>query len=122
MDDYYQSQSPFHGFDNLVLHMILLSDVPDDNSQTVISAPTTDHSCTPSPQKTVTINTQSPVYSHLPPPSPPSHPTPSSLNIFTPKPFRSTASINVDSQNNHEPVRLHSLRLKLFLSSHRSRR
>jgi len=109
---------------------ILLSDILDDNSQTVVSAPTTDHSRTPSPQKSISTtivpsisitppktntNAQSPVYSFLsnnPPPSDTIKPLPiqqipsSSLNMFAPKPFRSTTSINIDTQNNHESVRI----------------
>jgi len=127
---------------------ILLSDILDDNSQTVISAHTTDHSRTPSPQKSIVpsisitppkTNTnllspttaQSPVYSFLsnnPPPSDtkktlPIQKTPSSsLNMFAPKPFRSTASINVDTQNNHESVRIHLLFSKHFLFSYKFRK
>jgi len=128
----------------------LFLDVIDDTSQTVTTAPTTQHSRTPSPQKplsnsysntsappisttTSTIrvssitppNVQSPVYTFLPYTSPPSSislsepttnipvqqtPTPS-LNIFAPKPFRSTASINLDTQNNNEKVRIFFLLL-----------
>ncbi len=131
---------------------ILLSDILDDNSQTVISAHTTDRSRTPSPQKSISTtivpsisitppktNTnllspttaQSPVYSFLsnnPPPSDttktlPIQKTPSSsLNMFAPKPFRSTASINVDTQNNHESVRIHLLFSKHFLFSYKFRK
>jgi hypothetical protein len=46
-------------------------------------------------------NTQSPIYSSLSPYDPTKNLQPSSsLNIFTPKPFRS----NVDTQNNQESV------------------
>jgi hypothetical protein len=123
----------------------LFLDVIDDTSQTVTTAPTTQHSRTPSPQKplsnsysnisappisttasTIRVssitppNVQSPVYTFLPYTSPPPSislsepttnipvqqtPTPS-LNIFAPKPFRSTASINLDTQNNNEKVRI----------------
>jgi len=65
-------------------------------------------------------NVQSPVYTFLPyTPSPSTSsksdtttnipvqqtPTPS-LNIFAPKPYRSTASINLETQNSNEKVRL----------------
>lgn len=63
-------------------------------------------------------NVQSPIYTFLPfnpPPStiPPSDSTVNilvqqtpapTLNIFAPKPFRSTASINLETQNNNEKV------------------
>jgi hypothetical protein len=107
----------------------------DDTSQTVTTGPATEHSRTPSPQKplsnplvssaatTSTIlissstppNVQSPVYTFLPytPPASSDAPidtttnqTPApSLNIFGPKPFRSTASINLDTSANNEKVR-----------------
>jgi len=126
-------------------------EILDDNSQTVTTGPPTEHSRTPSPQKTVfppSINTTSsvrpshepsPVYTCLPyPPSPPPPPPPppsapvtsttvslssstnavvhqptpstsmstptttSSLNIFTPKPFRPATSINLDPSNTNE--------------------
>jgi hypothetical protein len=66
-------------------------------------------------------NVQSPVYTFLPYTPPPSSSIPTantttnipvqqtpapSLNIFAPKPFRSTASINLETQNNNEKVRI----------------
>ncbi|CAF5225798.1 unnamed protein product, partial [Rotaria magnacalcarata] len=71
---------------------------------------------------TVPSNIQSPVYTFLPAMSPsqpsynstsdaisnaPVHQIPSTpLNIFAPKPFRSTASINLDAPKTNETVRL----------------
>jgi hypothetical protein len=80
-----------------------LSDIIDDNSQTVTSGITTDHSRTPSPQKAIstttvppipiTTNAESPIHK---PKTPPIQQTPiSSLPMGVPKPFRS---------NNHESV------------------
>ncbi|CAF0960643.1 unnamed protein product [Adineta steineri] len=101
-------------------------DTIDDNSQTVTNGFTTDHSRTPSPPKhisTTTIspnisvpktnstpNNLSPVYTFLPYTPSDSikvntvqQPIPTSpINILTPKPYRSTASINLDPQNNHD--------------------
>ncbi|CAF4021276.1 unnamed protein product [Rotaria sp. Silwood2] len=107
-------------------------DVVDDHSQTITAGPTTDHSRTPSPQKVIstttvspisitapktnimplsTTNVQSSVSTSLPYTSLPSDTTKtvpiqqiptSSLNIFAPKPFRSTTSTNLDTNNNHE--------------------
>jgi hypothetical protein len=108
-----------------------LLDVFDDNSQTVTAGPSTERSRTPSPQKAtvppVSIptktnitpsNDQSSVYTFLPYTPSPSNSTntipvnqTSSLNIFAPKPFRSTASINLDTSNNHETVRISSLEI-----------
>ncbi len=113
----------------------------DDNSQTVTAGFTTDHSRTPSPQKATPFttvspsvsvpttassatDTQLPVYKFLPyaPPrtdplknnSAQQIPISSSLNMFAPKPFRSTAAINLDTQNNHESVGiLHSSSLDI---------
>jgi hypothetical protein len=118
----------------------------DDNSQTVTAGFTTDHSRTPSPQKSTpfttvspsvsvpttkinttassTTDTQLPVYKFLPyaPPrtDPLKHnsaqqiPISSSLNMFAPKPFRSSAAINLDTQNNPEMVGiLHSSSLDI---------
>ncbi|CAF1147905.1 unnamed protein product [Adineta steineri] len=101
-------------------------DTIDDNSQTVTNGFTTDHSRTPSPPKhisTTTIspnipvpktnptpNNLSPVYTFLPYTPSDSikvntvqQPIPTSpINILAPKPYRSTASINLDPQNNHD--------------------
>lgn len=79
---------------------------------------------------TIPTNTQSPVYTFLPGTTPPPIPSISSsnsksesnspttsiqqvpstasstLNIFAPKPFRSTASINLDAPKSNETVRL----------------
>lgn len=124
-----------------LLLTFLISDPVDENSQTVTTGPPTEHSRTPSPQKTVppssssssttttvlrTSHEPSPVYTCLPcPPAPPAkvslspstdaivhQPTPatptttSSLNIFTPKPFRPATSINLDPSNTTETVRI----------------
>lgn len=76
-------------------------DTTDDNSQTVVSAPTTDHSRTPSPQKHLT--SQIPIYEVVAPYAEPvknqSAPS-SSVNIFAPKPYRS----NNEPVNHHEPT------------------
>ncbi|CAF1487096.1 unnamed protein product [Adineta steineri] len=101
-------------------------DTIDDNSQTVTNGFPTDHSRTPSPPKhisTTTIspnipvpktnstpNNLSPVYTFLPYTPSDSikvntvqQPIPTSpINILAPKPYRSTASINLDPQNNHD--------------------
>ncbi|UJR15435.1 hypothetical protein I4U23_002378 [Adineta vaga] len=109
-------------------------DIIDDNSQTVSTGFTTDHSRTPSPQKPLltTRTTSPPIYTPITKtnttPSPTGKPlspvytflpydssstdinespsvqpaVSSSLNIFAPKPFRSTASINLDTQNSQE--------------------
>jgi hypothetical protein len=59
------------------------------------------------PSTSIPTNIQSPIYSILPHTSPPPPDTKkpqtpsSSLNIFAPKPFRSTP---IDTQNNPEPV------------------
>ena len=79
------------------------SDLLDDNSQTVVSAHTTDHSRTPSPQKSIPSNAQSTVIKS---PSPVQQ---SSLNIFAPKPYRST----IDLPTSQEQVGISYL---LFLS------
>ena len=101
-------------------------DIVDDPSQA-----TTQHSRTPSPQKAMpsstsppkTTSTQSPVYTFLPytPPSsvPLNNPSSmsTSLNIFAPKPFRST---NLDALNSSDTVRSpHSIRVDLQLISRR---
>jgi hypothetical protein len=76
-----------------------LSDIIDDNSQTV----TTDHSRTPSPQKAISTATI--------PPIPPQKPPSSSVHMFVPKPFRS---------NNQESVRFKKkLFFVFFQSSHK---
>ncbi|CAF0995484.1 unnamed protein product [Adineta ricciae] len=111
-------------------------DLIDDNSQTVSTGFTTDHSRTPSPQKsTLTTAISPPIYTSVnktsPNPSPTAKPlspvytflryepsstepkhiptsvqppvsSTASLNIFAPKPFRSTASINFDTPSNQE--------------------
>jgi hypothetical protein len=74
-------------------------------------------------------NVQSPVYTFLPYTPPPSNiptsdtttnipvqqtPAPS-LNIFAPKPFRSTASINLETQNSNEKVRIFFLFSVIYL-------
>lgn len=89
----------------VTVSVLFCVDIVDDPSQ----AHTTQHSRTPSPQKpmpsstsmtkTTTTASQSPVYTFLPytPPSSTTINQPSastSLNIFAPKPFRST---NLDS-------------------------
>ena len=81
--------------------------------------PTGQHSRTPSPQKvipspvsvatTAKATSPSPVYTFLPYTPLPSVP----LNIFAPKPFRSIASINLDTSEQHEPVRASPCRLSL---------
>jgi len=77
-----------------------------------VSVPTTKINTTASS----TTDTQLPVYKFLPyaPPrtDPLKHnsaqqiPISSSLNMFAPKPFRSTASINLETQNSNEKVRI----------------
>lgn len=74
------------------------TDLLDENSQTVISAPTTDHSRTPSPLKSIyttpTPSMSSPTHAQSTK-SPPVPPRPSSsLNIFAPKPYRSSNDIS----------------------------
>lgn len=96
---------------------VTCTDLLDDNSQTVISAPTTDHSRTPSPHKpiytTPTPSMSSPTHAQSLK-SPPVPPRPSSsLNIFTPKPYRSSNDIS----NSHESVGLLSLFSSLDPSS-----
>jgi hypothetical protein len=69
-------------------------------------------------------NIQSPVYTFLPYTPPPSSDAPidipvnqtpaPSLNIFAPKPFRSTASINLDTPNNNEKNLTHSSPIEAF--------
>ncbi|CAF3462205.1 unnamed protein product [Rotaria socialis] len=99
-------------------------DVADDQSQTITTGPTTDHSRTPSPQK-ITSPLTLPSYSVATPKIKSSIPSPvssyiqfnpisssdttkvsplqqiptSSLNIFTPKPFRSTNSTNTNESS-----------------------
>ncbi|CAF4783778.1 unnamed protein product [Rotaria sp. Silwood1] len=117
-------------------------DVVDDYSQTMIIGRTIDHSRTPSPQKIIstptvpsisvtapktnimplaTTNVQSSVSTSLPYTSSditktiPIQQTPtSSLNIFAPKPFRSTISTNLDTKINHEPKMNHSSAIEAF--------
>jgi hypothetical protein len=43
-----------------------------------------------------------------------------SLNMFAPKPFRSTASINLDTQNNNETVRFSLLITKKIFYENRA--
>ncbi|CAM4810609.1 unnamed protein product [Rotaria magnacalcarata] len=101
-----------------------LEDVVDDQSQTITAGPTTDHSRTPSPQK-ITSPLTLPSYSVATPKTNSSISSPvssyvqfnpisssdttkmsplqqipaSSLNIFTPKPFRSTNSTNTNGSS-----------------------
>mgnify|MGYP002388375683 FL=1 len=88
-------------------------DTTDDNSQTVVSVPTTDHSRTPSPQKPVI--SQSPIYevvSHYTEPvKTQSTPSPS-VNIFAPKPYRS----NNESANHQESVGIRGIRTHVSMS------
>lgn len=95
-----------------------------------ISTTTTTTTSTIRLSSTIPTNTQSPVYTFLPGTTPPPIPSISSsnsksesnspttsiqqvpstasstLNIFAPKPFRSTASINLDAPKSNETVRL----------------
>ncbi|CAF1342463.1 unnamed protein product [Rotaria sordida] len=112
---------------NIKMVVRTFEDVVDDQSQTIITGPTSNHSRTPSPKKVIsttttapsssvttsktnimpssTTNIQSPVstslsYTPLPSDMTKTNSIPTStLNIFAPKPFRST---NLDTTNNHE--------------------
>ncbi|CAF1002928.1 unnamed protein product [Rotaria sordida] len=108
-----------------------LSNLQSNTSVTPISTATTTSTILVS--STTPSNVQSPVYTFLPgtPPLPPTssssistsdtipnvpiHQIPSSsLNIFAPKPFRSTASINIDTPKNNETNSTYSSPIEAF--------